>query len=84
MDRKLFTQALIKFTLGILITGILVFLPAGTMAFKQGWLFMAVLFVPMFSAGVVLMIKSPELLKKRLASKEKRKEQDENQNEQGE
>lgn len=75
MDRKLFTQALIKFTLGILITGILVFLPAGTMAFKQGWLFMAVLFVPMFSAGVVLMIKSPELLKKRLASKEKRKEQ---------
>ncbi len=75
MDGKLFIQAILKFALGVLLAGILVFLPAGTVAFRQGWLFMAVLFVPMFFVGVALMIKKPELLKKRLESKEKQKGQ---------
>ncbi|MBE6008959.1 MAG: isoprenylcysteine carboxylmethyltransferase family protein [Lachnospiraceae bacterium] len=75
MDGNLFIQAILKFALGVLLAGILVFLPAGTVAFRQGWLFMAVLFVPMFFVGVALMIKKPELLKKRLESKEKQKGQ---------
>lgn len=55
--------------------GVLVFWPAGTLAFYNGWLFMAVLFIPMFGAGIVMMFKNPELLKKRLNAKEKRGEQ---------
>lgn len=55
--------------------GVLVFWPAGTLAFYNGWLFMAVLFIPMFGAGIVMMFKNPELLQKRLNAKEKRGEQ---------
>lgn len=55
--------------------GVLVFWPAGTLAFYNGWLFMTVLFIPMFGAGIVMMFKNPELLKKRLNAKEKRGEQ---------
>lgn len=75
MNIKLFMQALIKFICGILLIGLLVFLPAGTISYFQGQLFMCVLFVPIFSAGVVMMIKNPELLKKRLNAKEKQNDQ---------
>ena len=63
-------SAVTKYLAGLVILGLLIFLPAGTMAFAQGWIFMAVLFVPMFIIGVVLALKSPELLRKRLNSKE--------------
>jgi protein-S-isoprenylcysteine O-methyltransferase Ste14 len=76
MTMKLFIQAIIKFLLGIVLVGILIFLPAGTISFFNGWLFMGILFVPMFLAGIVMMCKNPELLKKRLSAKEKQKEQD--------
>lgn len=75
MTKKLFLEAVSKFLLGVLLVGVLVFLPAGSFCFWQGWLFVGVLFVPMFFAGVVLMIKSPQLLKKRLDAKEKQGEQ---------
>ena len=75
MTKELFIQAIIKFTLGVVLVGVLVFLPAGTLEFLNGWLFMGVLFVPMFVAGIVLMLKNPELLKKRLKAKEKQSEQ---------
>lgn len=76
MTKKLFVEAIIKFILGVILVGVFVFLPAGTISFFQGWLFMGVLFIPIFIAGIVMMIKSPELLKKRLNAKEKQKEQD--------
>ncbi len=75
MNAKLFFQAILKFLLGVILVGVLVFLPAGTIKFFNGWLLMGVLFVPMLLAGIVMMIKSPELLKKRLKTKEKRGEQ---------
>ncbi|MBO7503053.1 MAG: isoprenylcysteine carboxylmethyltransferase family protein [Clostridia bacterium] len=71
MTAKLFFQAIAKFTIGLLIVGLLIFLPAGTFAFPQGWLLLGVLFVPMFGAGIVMMVKNPVLLKKRLNAKEK-------------
>lgn len=76
MTIKLFVQAITKFLLGIVLIGLLIFLPAGTLSFFNGWLFMALLFVPMFLAGLVMMLKNPELLKSRLDAKEKQKEQD--------
>ena len=72
---KLFVQAVLKFTLGALLTALLVFLPAGTLAFPNGWLLMGVLFIPMFCAGIVMLIKSPALLQKRLNAKEQLGEQ---------
>ena len=75
MDTKLFLQAFTKFLLGIIILGVLIFLPAGSFHFWQGWLMMVVLFVPMFVAGLVMMVKNPELLRKRLSAKEEEKEQ---------
>lgn len=75
MSKKLFVQAIAKFLLGVILVGALVFVPAGTLSFYNGWLFMAVLFIPMFGAGIVMMFKNPELLKKRLDAKEKRGEQ---------
>ena len=71
MNRTLLTQALIKFLAGILLIGLLVILPAGSFAYWQGWLLMGVLFVPMFIAGIVMLVKSPDLLSKRLNAKEK-------------
>lgn len=65
-----------KFLLGVILVGFLIFLPAGSFSYFNGWLLMAILFIPMFIAGIVLMIKNPELLKKRLNAKEKQKEQD--------
>ncbi|MCR4665446.1 MAG: isoprenylcysteine carboxylmethyltransferase family protein [Paludibacteraceae bacterium] len=75
MTCKLFFQALTKFALGLLLIGLLLFLPAGTFDFWQAWLFIGVLFVPMFIAGIVLMIRQPELLRKRLDAKEQQQEQ---------
>ena len=75
MTKKLFFQAVLKFIVGFVLVGLMVFLPAGTFYFFNGWLLMGVLFVPIFTAGVVMMVKSPELLRKRLDAKEKKKEQ---------
>lgn len=75
MNLKLFFQALSKYLIGLLIVGVLLFLPAGSFAYMQGWLLIGILFVPMFFAGIVMMIKSPELLKKRLSAKEEESEQ---------
>ncbi len=76
MTVKLIVQALIKFLAGVILVGLMIFLPAGTISFFNGWLFMGIMFVPMLLAGIVLMIKNPDLLKKRLDAKEKSKEQD--------
>ena len=76
MDKKkLFIQAIGKFLLGVVILGLLIFVPAGSLSYWQGWLFMGILFVPMFVAGLVMMAKNPELLRKRLNAKEEEKEQ---------
>ena len=75
MTKKLFFQALIKFTLGIVIIFLLIFIPAGTLTYLNGWIFMGILFIPMLIAGIVMMIKNPQLLKSRLDAKEKQKEQ---------
>ncbi len=75
MDAKLFGQAIGKFAAGLLLVGLLLFLPAGSFAYWQGWLLMGILFVPMFAAGLVMMKKSPELLRKRLSAKEEQSEQ---------
>ncbi|MBO5321338.1 MAG: isoprenylcysteine carboxylmethyltransferase family protein [Clostridia bacterium] len=76
MTTKLFIQAISKFLLGIFLVALLIFLPAGTLRFANGWLFIAILFIPMLIAGIVMMFKNPELLKKRLDAKEKEREQD--------
>jgi len=68
---KLLIEALTKFTCGLLLVGLLIFLPAGTIAYTYGWLLVGLLFVPMLIAGFVMLYKSPELLKKRLDAKEK-------------
>lgn len=75
MDKKLFSTALGKFVAGVVIIGLLLFAPAGTLAWWQGWLFMGILFVPMFVAGLVMMRKAPDLLRKRLDAKEEESEQ---------
>ena len=71
MTVKLFFDAIGKFFLGAVLIGILIFLPAGTLHFPNGWLLMAILFIPMFFAGIVMMLKNPSLLQKRLSAKEK-------------
>ena len=75
MDGKLFATALTKFAAGVVVIGLLMFLPAGTIFWWQGWLFMGILFVPMFVAGLVMMAKAPDLLRKRLSAKEDEGEQ---------
>lgn len=74
--KKLFIEAIIKFTAGLILVGLLVFLPAGTFGYWQGWLFMGILFVPMFIAGLVMLAKNPNLLRSRLDAKEEQKDQD--------
>ena len=66
---------MIKFFCGVIVMGLILFLPAGTFKYWQGWLLIGILFVPMFVAGLILMKKNPELLKKRLNAKEEEKEQ---------
>ena len=75
MNRTLLKQALIKFTAGIILTALLLFIPAGSFAYWQGWVLMAVLFIPMSVAGIIMLVKSPDLLRKRLNAKEKEDEQ---------
>lgn len=75
MSAKLFFQAIGKFTAGLLIVALLLFLPAGSLSYAQAWLFLGILFIPMFGAGIVMMIKNPELLKKRLNAKETESDQ---------
>ena len=71
MTRKLFVQAMTKFLLGVAAVGLVIFLPAGTLRFSQGWLLMGVLFVPMFLAGLFLMARDPDRLRRRLDAREK-------------
>ena len=75
MTGKLFAQALIKFILGAILVGLLLFIPAGTFSFPNGWLFMGILFIPMFIVGIVLMVRDPGLLEKRLDARESEGEQ---------
>ena len=76
MDKKLFIQAITKFVFGFVIIALLLFIPAGTLNYWNAWLFIGILFVPMFIVGIILTIKSPDLLRKRLNSKEKESEQE--------
>ena len=71
MKMKLAYNALVKFLIGLLLVGGLLFIPAGSFGYMNGWLFIGLLFVPMLMLGVVLLIKAPDLLKKRLGAKEK-------------
>jgi len=75
MTLKLFLSAIAKFLLGVVLVGALIFLPAGTFDYTGGWLLMGILFVPMFGAGIVMMVKNPALLSSRLDAKEKQREQ---------
>ena len=75
MTKKLFAQAMIKFFAGLICIAAILFIPAGTLKYPNGWLFIAILFIPMFIAGIVMMLKDPELLKKRLNAKEEEQEQ---------
>ena len=75
MSKALFIRAISRFTAGLLLVSGLLFIPAGTWNYPQGWLLIGILFVPMFIAGLVMMKKNPELLKKRLSVKEEESEQ---------
>jgi len=75
MNIKLLLEAIVKFLLGFVLVGLLLFIPAGTINYFNGWLFISLLFIPMFIAGIVMMIKSPSLLKSRLNAKETEGEQ---------
>ena len=75
MTIKFVVQAVAKLLAGIVLVGLLLFVSAGDMNFKNGWLLMGLLFIPLLVAGIVMMIKAPELLKKRLIAKEKQFEQ---------
>ena len=75
MDIKLFFEAILKFILGVIMIGLLLFIPANSMNYWNAWLLMGQLFIPMFIAGIVMMIKSPDLLRKRLNAKEKESKQ---------
>ena len=77
MDGKLFIGAIIRFIAGAAIVGALLFVPAGTIRYPQAWLLLIILFIPMFIAGIVMMMKSPDLLRKRLNLKERQSEQKE-------
>ena len=75
MTKKLFFQALTKIVVGLAVVMALLFIPAGTFDYWQAWLFIGILFVPMLAVGIVLMFRNPELLRKRLDTKEKEQEQ---------
>lgn len=75
MTKKLFLGAITKLLLGVALVGLLIFLPAGTFSYFNGWLLMGILFVPMFFAGIVMMFKNPDLLRSRLDAKEEAREQ---------
>lgn len=75
MNATLFKSALTKFVAGLVVVGLLLFLPAGTLFWWRGWLLMGALFVPMFVAGLVMMAKTPDLLRSRLNAREEQMEQ---------
>ncbi len=75
MNKKLFCEAIVKFFLGLIIVGLLLFLPANSFKYWNAWLFMGLLFIPMFIGGVILMFINPQLLRRRLEGKEKEQEQ---------
>lgn len=75
MTKQLFIQAVSKYVLGLVLIALLLFLPAGTLQYWNGWLFIGILFIPISIVGIVLMMRSPELLKKRLNAKENEDEQ---------
>ena len=75
MNIQLLIHGLIKYISGALVIFVLLFLPAGSFSYWNGWLFMGLLFIPMFFAGMIMFIKNPSLLKSRLDAKEKEKEQ---------
>ena len=75
MDKKLFLQAFTKFLFGFIIICALLFIPAGTINYPNGWLFICLLFLPMFIVGIIVFIKSPALLRRRLNAKEEQDEQ---------
>ena len=75
MEKDLCFKALLKFSLGVVSIGILLFLPAETFHYWKAWLLMGILFIPMLFAGIVLLLKNPDLLKKRLNTKESQAEQ---------
>ena len=75
MTRKLYFEAILKFTAGVFLVAVLLFLPAGTVDYPGGWLLMGILFIPMFLAGLVMMSVNPYLLRSRLNAKEKEREQ---------
>lgn len=77
MKGRILLKALAKFVFGFLLVMILVFLPAGSFDYWNGWVFIGILFIPMFVIGIVLIIKNPELLEKRLNAKESSSEQKE-------
>lgn len=75
MSKVLFVSAITRFLAGLLMVAALLFIPAGTWDYPQGWLLISILFAPMFIAGLVMMKKNPELLKKRLNVREEEKQQ---------
>ena len=75
MTRKLFFEAMLKYFAGIVLLVLLLFLPAGTFSYWNAWLLMGILFIPMLFAGILMMLKNPDLLRKRLNAKEKESEQ---------
>ena len=75
MNKSLLAQAVIKFLSGVILLGVLIFIPAGSFSYWQGWLLIGILFVPMFIAGLVMLLKNPDLLRKRLNAKEQEDEQ---------
>ena len=75
MNIKLFISAITKYLLGIALISMLLLIPAGTLNYWNAWLFMMLLFIPMLIAGIIMMIKNPKLLERRLKAKEPKKEQ---------
>lgn len=75
MTKELFLEAILKIAAGVVLLSLLLFLPAGTLAWPQAWLLLGILFIPMFCAGLVMMAKNPQLLRERLDAKESEKEQ---------
>lgn len=75
MIKNIIIEAITKVILGFVLIGALIFIPAGNIMFKNGWLLIMILFIPMVIIGIVMMIKNPELLKKRLNAKEEQKGQ---------
>ena len=75
MNKKLFFQAITKYIIGLIVVSCLIFIPANSLEYWNGLLLIGLLFIPMFIAGIILMIKNPELLQKRLNAKEKENEQ---------